>query len=388
MNEYISRELESKVLEYLEYFPALALTGPRQSGKSTMLKNILGREYKYVTFDDFQTRELFYDDPKNFINNNSNKIIFDEAQKVPELFEMIKIVIDENRQDNGRFILTGSSQFNLIGNISESLAGRIGILELLPFQYSEINELAKNNNYIFKGNYPELFLRNYKLDKAWYSSYLDTYISKDVRSISNVGNLRDFRRFIMLLAANTSQNLNISNFANDLGVATKTIRNWLSILEASYIIFLISPYYNNLGKRVVKSPKIYFYDTGLVSYLTGIVTEDMYANGPMGGAIFENYIILEVLKKAKHSREDYELFYYRTTNGVEIDLIIDYKTHCDYIEIKKNMTFKPKMLQHLAKFSDDKNHGILLYQGEKINYSHNITARNYKEYLTSRDDVI
>lgn len=381
MNRYITRKLENKLLEYIKYFPVVAVTGPRQSGKSTMLKNLLGSEYQYVTFDDFQVRELFYEDPKYFVSRYSKKVIFDEAQKVPELFEMIKIIVDENREQKGCFILTGSSQFHLMHRISESLAGRLGILELLPFQYSEVANLTNNDNSIFKGSYPELFLRDYKFDREWFSSYLNTYVNKDVKDISNIGNLRDFRRFITLLAANTAQNLNTSRFANDLGVAEKTIRNWLSVLEASYIIFLLEPFYENLGKRIVKSPKIYFYDTGLVSYLTGIVTEEMYANGPMSRAIFENYIILEIFKKSLHSSENVDLFYYRTSNGVEIDLIIDYKSHHDFIEIKKGMTFRKKMVKHLKINSDKKRSSILLYQGEDVDYSAEIKVINYKNYL-------
>lgn len=388
MKNYIKRILEDRVLEYLKYFSVVSVTGPRQSGKSTMLKELLGKTYKYVTFDDFQIRELFYEDPKLFMINNCNYVIFDEAQKVPELFEMVKMIVDKNPQKKGQIVLTGSSQFHLMHKISESLAGRVGILELLPFQYAEVVNLQKNEKAIYKGGYPELLLRNYKFDKEWYSSYLDTYINKDVKKISNIGNIRDFRRFLTLLAANSAQNLNISRFANDLGVATGTIKHWISILEASYIIFLLEPYYNNLGKRVVKSPKVYFYDTGLVSYLTGIATEDMYNNGPMSGAIFENYLISEILKSLMHSRLDEKLFYYRTSNGVEMDLIIDYKTHCDFIEIKKNFTFKGKMLQNLKKFSDDKNRGLLLYQGENMDYSTTIRIKNYKTYLLNIIDVM
>ena len=382
MKNYIKRRLEDRILEYLEYFSVVSITGPRQSGKSTMLKELLGLKYKYVTFDDFQVRELFYEDPKLFMRNNSTYVIFDEAQKVPELFEMVKMVVDANPEKKGQIILTGSSQFHLMHKISESLAGRVGILELLPFQYSEVVNLQKDEKVIYKGGYPELLLRDYKFDKEWYSSYLDTYINKDVKEISNIGNIRDFRRFLTLLAANAAQNLNMSRFSNDLGVATGTIKHWISILEASYIIFLLEPYYNNLGKRVVKSPKIYFYDTGLISYLTGIVTFDMYNNGPMSGAIFENYIISEILKELVHSKLNKELFYYRTSNGLEIDLIIDYKTHCDFVEIKKNYTFKGKMLQNVKKFSDEKNKGILLYQGDDMDYSNNIRIKNYKTYFS------
>lgn len=198
-----------------------------------------------------------------------DKVIFDEAQKAPELFELVKIAVDKDRARSGKFVLTGSRQFSLLQKISESLAGRIGLLTLLPFQYAELPAQWQDEA-IYRGSYPEIVQGAYVAANEWYSSYIETYIHKDLRDIKDIGNLRDFRRLLNLLAVNTGSMLNMSSFARDLGVSVPTIKTWISALEASYIVFLLPPYYQNFGKRIVKSPKIYFYDTGMVAYLSGI----------------------------------------------------------------------------------------------------------------------
>lgn len=376
---YIQRVLEPILREYLQAFPVLGLTGPRQSGKSTLLRHIL-RDYKYVTFDDYKLIDFFHHDPEKFIQTYSNKVIFDEVQKVPELFNYIKIAVDNDRKNYGKFVLTGSSQFIFLKKVSESLAGRIGLLSLLPFQYVEIPPALRENS-IFRGGYPELVVRDYKNDHAWYSSYFDTYLNKDVRELTNIGDMRDFQRFVNLLAASAAQILNMSRFANDLGVAVNTIKRWLSVLEASYIIFLLPPFHNNYGKRIVKSPKIYFYDTGLLSYLVGIDNELLYSKGPMAGSIFENYIVSEIMKKELHNKTNASLYYLRTSNGVEIDLIVDRKIQKEFIEIKNSATFKPKMIEAVEQFIGKNDKGFLLYNGANFPYSKNISIINYSDYL-------
>ena len=232
---YLSRALEPKLQEYIEFFSVVGLTGPRQSGKSTLLKNILPH-YQYVTFDDFRITSLFYEDPEKFMEIYSGEVIFDEIQKVPELFEYIKLAVDNDREKTGKFVLSGSSQFHLLKNISESLAGRIGLLSLLPFQYNEVPTALQEKS-LYLGGYPELLNKQYAMHQDWFSAYLDTYLHKDVRSLNNVGNLRDFQRFITLLAMHTAQVFDASSFAKDIGVSVSTIKQWASILEASYIIF-------------------------------------------------------------------------------------------------------------------------------------------------------
>lgn len=379
MNAYRHRALEPKLKQYLEYFPVVGLTGPRQSGKSTLLLHLL-KDYTYITFDDHRFVSAFYDDPQKFMRLHANKIIFDEVQKVPEIFDYIKIAVDQDRAQAGKFVLTGSSQFTLMKNISESLAGRIGLLSLLPYEISEMPKSLYSES-IYRGSYPELVNKKYQLFEDWFSAYFDTYLTKDVSALANIGDKRDFRRLVYLLAANTAQILNMSRFASDLGVDVKTIKRWISILEASYIVFLLPPYYRNFGKRIVKSPKLYFYDTGLVSYLTGIFSTEMFEQGPMMGAIFENYVISEILKRETHHKTHAELFYYRTQHGVEIDLIVDRKTSRDFIEIKSSETFRPKMAEAIEILQDKNDKGYLLYRGKQFPYRDNVEVINYKDYL-------
>jgi len=375
---YINRKLELVLKSYLKAFSVIAVTGPRQSGKSTMLRNFFKKSHSYVTFDDFQVVNRFLDDPIGFIDSLPSPVIFDEAQKVPEIFDMIKLKVDQNRK-YGQFIISSSNQLHLLSKVKESLAGRMGIVNLFPFQFSEIpKKLRKENEY--RGTFPELVIRKYSFDKEWYSAYLDTYVSKDVREVSNIGNLREFRMFINLLAANTSQILNMSSYASDIGVTVATIKHWISVLEASFIIFLLPPFYKNFGKRIIKSPKVYFYDTGLVSYLTGIRNQELYNKGPMSGAIFENYIISEIVKKQKHENSDCDFFYLKTSKGIEIDLIVDWRSHQDWLEIKKSSTFKSKMIHNLELFSEKNDKKMLLYNGKNIKQS-GWEALNYQFYL-------
>ncbi len=377
---YIKRKLEDVVNRFLERFPVVGLTGPRQSGKSTLLLNLL-KDYRYITFDDPKMVDFFENDPEGFMCQNDDKVIFDEVQHVPQIFHYIKLSVDTDRQNYGKFVITGSSQFAFMREVSESLAGRIGLLTLLPFQFSELpHEMF--DDAVYRGSYPELITTSYKESDAWFGSYLDTYINKDIRSISNIGDIRDFRRFIRLLAANTSQVLNMSIYSRDLGVSVPTIKHWISVLEASYIIFLLPPFYENFGKRITKSPKVYFYDTGLVSYLTGIETKSMFEKGPMAGSIFENYVVSEVLKKEIHAKTNVELFYLRTSSQVEVDLIVDKKRYKELIEIKKSSTFKTRMLEPIKQFIGTGDKGFLLYCGESFNYSKHIEVRNYSDYLT------
>jgi uncharacterized protein len=270
----------------------------------------------------------------------------------------------------------------LLKQISESLAGRIGLLTLLPLQYQEMPKVLHQES-IYRGAYPEVVVNGYTNSYDWYASYIDTYLERDVRGLHNIGELRDFRRLLGLLAADTAQILNMSRYASDLGVAVSTIKRWISVLEASYIIFLLPPYYKNYGKRITKSPKIYFYDTGLVGHLTGISSEELFLKGPMSGSIFENYLVSEVMKKETHLRTFAELYYYRTSKGAEVDLIVDRKINKDVIEIKLNNTFNPRMIGQLKTLLESNDKGYLLYTGENLDYSfaENIAVVNYSEYL-------
>jgi len=390
---YIHRQIERVLIKYLELFPAVTITGPRQSGKSTMLKECLKNEYEYVTFDRINNIEDFSTDPQGFIQKYNGKVIFDEVQRVPQLFNYLKLMIDEDRNNYGNFILTGSSQFSMVKGITETLAGRAGNICLLPFQHMEIPDKQKPDQLLF-GSYPEIVVRKYNGVLEWYESYIQNYLERDVRNLANIGNLRDFKRFINLLASNTAQEFNASNYANEIGVNYKTIQSWLSILEASYIVFTVEPYFHNLGKRIVKRPKVYFWDTGLVSYLTGIRTMELFEKGPLCGPIFENYLVSEILKTIKHNNEDIKIFYFRSNLGRESDLIIEDRSNKKIIfcEIKYNKTARVKMVNNikilLEKEKEYQVHsgydisGLLLYNGDETgSYFSSISYMPWNSFL-------
>ncbi len=384
--KYLHRILQDKLKEYINYFSVVGLTGPRQSGKSTLLLHCLPN-YRYVNFDDFKMVSFFEDDPDKFMSIYDSEVIFDEIQKVPQLFNYVKIAVDKDREKTGKFILTGSSQFQFIQGVTESLAGRIGLLSLLPYQLSEIPSKFIEES-IYKGSYPELVAKHYALSQDWYASYIDTYLKKDVSALAQVGDRREFQRLIRLLASNTAQILNYTTYANDLGVDVKTIKRWVAILEASYIIFLLPPYYDNFGKRMIKSPKIYFYDTGLVAYLTGIETHKQYEQGPMAGSLFENFVIADIYKRELHQKTHSELYFLRTNNGVEVDLIIDRNRYREFIEIKLNSTFNNRWIKPMEQFLSENDKGYLLYSGTAQPFTEQIKIMNFKDYCSDTLETV
>jgi predicted AAA+ superfamily ATPase len=251
---------------------------------------------------------------------------------------------------------------------------------LLPFEYREIPKKLRTES-VYRGGYPELVLESYKNFRNWYSAYVDTYLFRDVRDLSNIGELRDFRRCLQLLAARTSQMLNMSDISRDLGVAVNTVKRWISILEASYIIFLLPPFYRNYGKRITKAPKIYFHDTGLVSFLTGIKDSEAFERGPMYGPLFKNYVISEIMRRETHAKSDSELFFYRTSNGLEIDLIIDRKSIQEFVEIKTSETYRTGMTRAIEQIKKEHEQGFLLYRGKGESSTPDLKIMNYEEYL-------
>jgi len=354
---YIHRDIEKKVIALSKSFSSLALTGPRQSGKSTLLMNIL-KDYTYVTFDDPLTREQALSDPLFFLDSLGEKVIIDEIQYAPGILSYIKMNIDKNRQKKGLYILTGSQQFNMIKNLGDSLAGRIALLDLLPFSIREKKKTVtlKNTLELFvhaslRGSYPELVVDKSIDAHAWYGSYTQTYLERDIRSIYNIGNLRDFQQFMRFLAGRCSQLLNMTEYAKALGVSVPTIKNWLSILEAGRIIYLLPPFYNNLGKRITKSPKMYFWDIGLVCYLTGIRDKAHMLQGPMAGALFENFCVQEVLKIFMNAGQRPRLYFVRTSNDLEVDLLIETGDQALIpVEVKLNKTPSSGMGANISRF--------------------------------------
>ncbi len=345
---YIHRTLEAVLLKAVKQFPSLVLTGPRQTGKSTLLKQLFP-EYNYITLDDINVRSIAKQDPALFVSTLKLPVIIDEIQYLPELLNYIKIHIDNDRV-NGRFLLTGSQMFNVMQGMSETLAGRVALFELLPLSFQELGTVptAPMGCYeqILKGFYPTPNTQDIDL-QLFYGGYLATYVERDVRQIKNIQDIASFQRFLSLLASRVGNLLNIQSLANDCGLSVPTIKSWLSILESSRIIYLLKPYYQNMGKRLVKTPKVYFTDTGLLTYLLRYKTADTLLAGPMAGAVFENMVIIEALKENLYNRLGYELYFYRDSNQVEADLVIDTGHLFELYEIKATQTIQPAFAKNL-----------------------------------------
>jgi len=302
-----------------------------------------------VSLEDPDTRQLAASDPRSFLNQSDTGLIIDEIQRVPELVSYIQGIVDQ-LQLPGFYILSGSQQFELSQTISQSLAGRTAILRLLPFSVQEIQVVSATSTVdeiLYKGFYPRIYNQPLINPTRYYSSYLETYIERDLRQLINVKDLRQFELFVRLCAGRIGQVFVASNLANEVGVTVPTILSWLSILEASYIVYLLQPFSANINKRLIKSPKIFFYDVGLAAFLSGINEPYQLFTSPLKGSLFENLVVMEMLKNKYNRFKPYQLFYYRDSNNNEIDLMVDYSTHLDAIEIKSSQTFDKSFLKGL-----------------------------------------
>jgi len=376
----IKRHLKNIIKEQLTKFPVVAITGPRQSGKTTLAKTLLPN-YEYFNLEDIGTKTLATSDPVAFINSMKDFAIIDEIQKVPLLLSQIQVKVDESKK-MGQFIITGSESLLLSEKISQSLAGRVANNVLLPLSYEELKQsnLEYKNLAIqtLNGFYPRIY--DTKVTFAeFYPEYINTYVEKDVRQLKNIGDLSLFEKFLQLLAGRVGQLLNLTSLANDVGVSHNTIESWLSLLEASYIIYRLKPYYRNLGKRVIKSPKVYFHDTGLLCYLLGINSEEVLEKHYAMGSIFENFVINEVNKHIYNHKLRSKLFFYRDSNGNEVDLLVDTGTTMLGFEIKASQTFSTEFLKGLQSIEHDvaqntKFGGVIIYKGkaEQIVSGHNL----------------
>ncbi len=332
----IKREAEKTIITLATQYKAVAVIGPRQSGKTTLVRYVF-KNKEYVNFENPDIRLFAMEDPRGFLSNYPNGAIFDEAQRVPELFSYLQQILDEST-NNGQFIITGSNNFLLQETISQSLAGRVGYLKLLPLTLHEIKvKKSAVSQHIFKGFYPSLF--NDTIDNSlWYSNYITTYIERDVRLIKNISNLVTFERFIRLCAGRIGQLLNMNSLAVEVGVDNKTISAWISVLEASFVLFRLHPYHKNFNKRIVKMPKIYFYDTGLASALLGIQNSNQLDLHPFRGALFENMVIVDMLKTRFNKAKSNNLYFWRNHIGNEIDILLDNGLTIAPIEIKSGQT--------------------------------------------------
>ena len=368
----IQREITKKLLEISNYYQIITVTGPRQSGKTTLIKDVF-KELPYVLLETPDIRQRAQEDPKSFLSNYSKGAIFDEIQNVPELFSYLQGIIDENSAI--KFVLSGSQNFLLLEKVNQTLAGRTGILKLLPFSTDELKDSNHWNEnpleFVFKGMYPRIYDRGIP-PELFYSDYIQTYVERDVRSIKNIGNLSNFSRFLSLCAGRIGQLLNIDSLASDVGIATNTAKEWLSILEASYIIYTLKPHHKNFNKRLVKRPKLYFYDTGLACNLLQINSVNELDMHFAKGNLFENFILTELLKKRFNNAKTSNLYFWRDHHGKEIDCIIEKANSLIPIEIKSSKTYQKEHFKHMNywnKLSDNsKENSYLVYSGNESDH--------------------
>ncbi len=348
-----NREIETAIRFYKNKYPIIALTGPRQSGKTTFLRELFPY-YQYVSLESPDVRSFLEDDPNSFFEKYSKFCIFDEAQRVPELFSYLQTIVDESKI-MGQFILSGSQNFHLIKNITQSLAGRVALFRLFPFDFNELkaqNLLATDYlEAMIKGFYPAIFDRDIP-SKSFYSNYIQTYVERDITELINIRDIRTFRIFLSMCASRAGQLLNLNALANECGITQPTAKSWLSVLESSYILFLLQPYHENFDKRVIKSPKLYFYDTGLLCHLLKIKDANQIQSNSYKGNLFENLIVSEFVKQNYHKNLMRDFWFWRDSAGHEVDLIIQDDEFLNVIEIKSTKTISKDLFKGLNFFQD------------------------------------
>ena len=340
-SDYIPRDIEQELSVSARQFPVVVLTGARQTGKSTLLKHLFPN-VAYVTLDDPFTRQAAQEDPRSFLTQ-APRLVIDEIQHAPDLLPHVKVLVDADRRNTGRFLLTGSQAFPLMAGLSESLAGRAAIFQLLPFSHHELGhpDLAVERCFrrIFDGFYPDVVAHGVDRNR-FFSSYVQTYLERDIRLMTAVHDLKQFQNLVGLLAARIGNLLNLNELAKEAGVSAPTVRRWIALLETAGLIYLLRPYSGNLSKRIVKSPKLYFGDTGLAAWLLRYPTAESLRHGPQSGAFFENLVLLECLKHKANFGAAGELFFFRDSNHNEIDLVVDTGTAIHLVEIKQTATPK------------------------------------------------
>ncbi len=364
----INRIASQKLLELSHYFRAVAVIGPRQSGKTTLVKACFP-EKPYVSLENPDHRNFALSDPRNFLKKYKDGAILDEVQRTPEILSYLQQILDED-QRKGLFILTGSNNFLLQEKITQSLAGRAAYLDLLPLSVRELEEIPEAlkdiNTLMFKGAYPPIQSEGLS-PQSWFNSYIRTYVERDVRQIKAVENLLLFEKLLALCAGRAGQQVNFSNLAIETGLDHKTIHSWIGVLQASYIIHLLPPYFQNFNKRIVKAPKLYFYDTGLVCHLLRISDPDMLFQHPMRGAIFENFILIEMLKNRFNQGMRSNLYYWKDQSGNEIDIVVDEGLTLKSIEVKSGATISQDYFKNLLFWQKltGREGGLVIYSGDE-----------------------
>lgn len=379
---YIKRKIESTILEAAKYFPVITVTGPRQSGKTTMLKQIFPHLH-YYSLEDLDTRSFAMEDPVRFLHLHEDGMILDEVHNYPELLSYIQGIVDEQPQK--KFVLSGSSNFALLKKVSQSLAGRSGVFELMPLSIEEvkgqIEYVDDADQLLYHGLYPAVCSCK-NIPKFLYPSYVKTYLERDVRDLLNVKDIRLFNMFLKLCAGRIGSVFNASEIAGEIGVSSKTIQAWLSILQASYVVYLLPPYFENSRKRLTKSPKMYFCDTGLACTLLGIESAEQLAFDKMRGHLFENLIVVELLKRRLNEGKESNLYFYRDSNQNEVDILVNNGSSLDAIEVKSAMTYNPSFEKALQKVNEWVNppvgKRIIIYAGTLEDDKGDIRLLNYR----------
>ena len=384
---YLHRSIEDVIIEASNYFSVISVTGPRQSGKSTLLKYLFPAKPKY-SMKDINVRQFAENDPVAFLRQHPHGMFIDEIQKAPQLLEYIQGIVDDN--PDCQFLLTGSSNFELLQGLCESLPGRAGVFELLPMTYQETESTMSElplDEFLYNGLYPAICAKKNKA-KLFYPSYVKTYLERDVRDLLKIKDQLQFMRFMKLCAARIGSIFNASELAPQVGVDSKTITHWLSVLQASYLVTLLPPYFENISKRLVKSPKLYFNDPGLACFLLDIESPRQLERDKMRGAIFENYVVMEVIKHRYNRGLLNGVYFYRDSNQNEVDILLKQEGEITAIEVKSSMTYHPSFEKHISKLSEwiktPVSKKLIVYSGDFENTAGDINLINYRhlqEYL-------
>jgi len=377
----IKRLISNKILQYASQYPVVTLTGPRQSGKTTLCRALFPRK-SYISLENIDTRNYAVQDPRAFLAEcNKDGAVIDEIQRVPELASYIQEIVD-TKEKPGHFILTGSQNFHLINTVSQSLAGRTALAVLLPFSYEEVysDKIISVDEVLYRGFYPRIHDKKLNPSEAL-SFYTGTYIERDIRALINVTDLSKFEKFIKLCAGRTAQILNLSNLANDCGISHNTAKSWLSVLETSYIVFLVRPHHANFNKRLIKAPKLYFTDCGLASYLLDIRDAAHLKTHPLRGALFENFIISEMLKARTNTGKNSNIYFFRDNTGNEVDALLEEGTGVTPVEIKLGSTVNEdffKGLKYYTKLNKKSAKPVLIYGGTREQHRDFADVISYK----------